>query len=73
MPEPIHLNTIKEILAVLNEKNVDTFIIDFTNWLKIRVEIKGMEAFLVDKNPDTFRWIDDGKNNCHITIHEGEK
>ena len=71
MENKYHIKTIEEILKIVNEDNVNNFIKDFSNWLKFRLSIqskkvKGVE--MVIDNDDTFKWIDDGKNNIKLNI-----
>ncbi len=76
MENKYHIKTIEEILKIVNEDNVNNFIKDFSNWLKFRLSIqskkvKGVE--MVIDNDDTFKWIDDGKNNIKLNIELKKK
>ena len=71
MNEKYNIKTIKEILEIVNEKNVDGFITDFSNWLRFRLivqskQVKGVKMII--DNEDTFNWIDDGKSNIKLNI-----
>jgi len=59
--------TIDGIIDIVNEKNVDNFLIDFNNFIKYRVKIRELEkSGLKIKTDDYFNWIDDGKNEGYI-------
>ena len=59
--------TIDGIIDIVNEKNVDNFLIDFNNFIKYRVKIRELEkSGLKIKTDNYFNWIDDGKNEGYI-------
>lgn len=67
------IKTLADILAVVDEKNVENFLIDFSKWLRFSLHINRIGEILkteVIREQDTFHWIDDGKNdaNIHVTI-----
>ncbi|MEK6878915.1 MAG: hypothetical protein AABY22_04870 [Nanoarchaeota archaeon] len=59
------LKTIKDILDVVNSDNFENFLIDFRAWLKLHIEIKKLNNpdMIIRPNKESFKWIDDGKNN----------
>ena len=71
MNEKYRIKTIKEILEIVNEENVDGFITDFSNWLRFRLHVQSKQVkgvkMIID-NDDTFNWIDDGKKNIKVNI-----
>lgn len=70
-PKEYKIKTIDEIFEVVNEDNVDCFLEDFSNFVKIKVSMrKIIEDFSISTcKPSTgFNWIDDGKNDAEITI-----
>ena len=69
------LKTIKDILDVVDEKNIKAFLNDFRDWLVFKTAVKKADkaiekigAIVKMKNENTMTWIDDGKNNSKITI-----
>ncbi len=52
------LKTIKQIVNVVNEKNLKGFLIDFEAWLEIAIELKNNKTVKFDT--ETFKWTDDG-------------
>ncbi len=67
MKKEYKIKTLADIRNAVNEKNFQEFILDFTRWLAIGLLIKNTEG-VEEKDPDTFHWIDDGKNNISIDI-----
>lgn len=64
------LNTISEILDVVNDKNLENFITDLKSFLKWRIELR-RKSFLGDyfkPKDDVFRWEDDGKHDVKIEV-----
>jgi hypothetical protein len=61
------IKTIKEIIELINETNINNFIVDFTNWLHLRVYVNNLPRNRF-KNNDTFVWIDDDKNEININF-----
>jgi len=68
MSREYKLNTIKEIIDILDNKNVDSFLIDFNNFLRFKVSLKELKEIKVETTDDCFNWIDDGKNDVNINI-----
>jgi hypothetical protein len=67
------ITTLKDVLEVVNENNLQCFIKDLHSWLACRLEIKKQllilgEDILEAEMPNGFTWIDDGKNNANIRI-----
>ena len=70
------IETINDILDVVNSKNKDCFLKDFENWLNATIKVKEVtEAgakLLGAKSASVeckgFTWIDDGKNDEQINI-----
>jgi hypothetical protein len=70
-----HIKTIKELMEIVTEKNIDCFLIDFENWLRLSVKLKSIAKQTGSKMKmlDEFGWIDDGTNDAFITIKVREK
>jgi len=65
--------TIKELLEIVNDKNIDNFLVDFSAWLHMNIEMKkfadGMNLPGIEiRHTDYFHWIDDGKHGATITL-----
>lgn len=65
------LETIKQVLEVVNQDNLQNFLEDFGLWLNLRSQVKDMlikhpEAKVQTK--DVFIWIDDGKHDMNIKV-----
>ena len=68
-----HIRTLRDILEVVDEKNVEGFIKDFSDWLRILVVVAKIDPSQIKVNDkDIFTWIDDGKNNVHVKFHKME-
>lgn len=74
------LKTIKDILEVVNKKNVEAFLKDFTEWLHFTLEIKKAVKFIEKEGVEVSRkyqdemiWIDDGKNEGTIRFEINTK
>jgi len=83
MSKKYDLKTIKEIVEVINPKNIDNFVVDFKAFLAMQVVIKEATKNLSDsitiksledsqKNM-VFTWIDDGKNDVTVKVHIKDK
>ena len=76
MKEKKHeLKTISDIVKVVNEKNVDNFLIDFGDWLNATLQVNSLNDTLskvsklkIIQDIDKMIWIDDGKNDGKIII-----
>jgi hypothetical protein len=73
-PKTYKIQTLSDILDVVNPDNIECFKKDFSEWLNHRVFIK-QAINEINKNagvnvevPNEFTWIDDGKNNADIII-----
>lgn len=68
----IELKTVEDIIKVVNEDNLQNFIVDFTNYLAMHMALKNVQEkekdvdVQVDKT--VFQWIDDGKNEINLKI-----
>jgi len=65
------LKTIKEILDVITPENIEVFKKDFCAFLDYDCEIKKATKEMpnIEIMPaDTFKWIDDGKNDVYMNI-----
>jgi hypothetical protein len=72
------LRTFKDIIEAVTEENVDNFIIDFSNYLKLHLSLKKIKSsptiipqHLADSleiEKDRMVWIDDGKNDVRLII-----
>lgn len=69
-PKQYDLKTVEDITNVLNESNIDNFLVDFKMWLSMRIEFKKIKEMVgVVKFDNTqFRWIDDGKHEADINL-----
>lgn len=65
MNKRYEIKTIKEIIALIDETNINNFIIDFKKWLHLRVYAKKLPRIKFENN-DTFVWIDDNKNEINV-------
>lgn len=65
MNERYEIKTIKEIIELINETNIDNFIVDFTHWLHLRAYVNKLPKTRFENN-DTFVWINDNKNEVNI-------
>jgi hypothetical protein len=70
-----HLRTIKGILSVITEDNVDAFLKDFELWLKLHLHVETMNKVAktnglgrVETQDEEFTWIDDGKHDMHVNL-----
>jgi len=61
------IETIKDILELVNEDNLEYFLTDFNRWLRIVIPIK--ENLFTQ---GTFWWKDDKENNIEIQIAHKE-
>ena len=68
MTREYKLNTIKEIIDILDYENIDNFLIDFNNFLRFKVSLKEIKEIKIKTTDDCFNWIDDGKNDANINI-----
>ena len=62
------IETIKDILELVDEDNLEYFLTDFSKWLRIVIPIKG-NLF----TQETFWWKDDEEENFEIQITRKEK
>ena len=62
------LNTIKEIIDILDYENIDNFLIDFNNFIRFKVSLKELKEIKIETTDDCFNWIDDGKNDVNMNI-----
>lgn len=71
MPKTYNLKTIKEIEDIITKDNIECFKTDFCSWLDILIGMKEINKtsseFFIEIS-DTFKWIDDGKNDKTLTI-----
>lgn len=70
------INTIDMVIQVVNEDNIDNFLVDFGNFLRMALMNKNLGkmayAFGAIKElppPAKFTWIDDGKNDATINVN----
>lgn len=64
------LRTIKQITNVVNENNIDNFLVDFRSFLQTRIGWKKLNMNgLIKIDFTSFNWMDDGKNDVVITIN----
>jgi len=74
-----NITTLEDILKVVNNKNIDNFLIDFSNWLHMNIKLKSsfkIKAAIklgIVKIPNNFSWTDDKKNNITLIVEEKEK
>ena len=64
------LKTLGEVVEVVNEQNIDNFLIDFRGWLELNILKKpAVKMGIVKQEKEVvFHWIDDGKNDVKINI-----
>ena len=65
------IKTIEDILRVVNSKNKENFLKDFSAWLDINIHLKEQIKKLkgkVNLKSVNFVWIDDGKNDISVNI-----
>jgi len=63
------IRTLRDILEVVDDKNIDYFIKDFSDWLYILVIVAKLDKTQIEvNNADIFTWIDDKKNNVHVSF-----
>ena len=63
------IKTLEDVLRVVNDKNVDNFLVDFERWLKIAIATDALTALGIErKNPLAMLWIDDGKTDIKINV-----
>ena len=71
------IKTIWDILKVVNSKNKENFLKDFSAWLDINIhlkeQVKEMGLKKAVKIKPNLVWIDDGKNDIRINIEVREK
>jgi hypothetical protein len=75
MPKEYNLTTLKEILEVVNADNSECFKKDFCSWLDFQIGLKIVaeelnKLFELEEimTSGEMHWIDDGKNEKHITF-----
>lgn len=56
------ISTVKEIVEVVNEKNLEAFMVDFRMWLTIAIDMKKQNNPFLTMLTDKFTWLDDGKH-----------
>lgn len=61
------LSTIKEIMDAVNSQNVEYFLKDFTNFLRLSIDIRKTYGDKV-KQEDYIIWIDDKKSDFAINV-----
>lgn len=65
----IEINTIEDVLKVVNKDNLNDFIIDFKSFLEFRLNFEDMNFLKILKPKDNiFRWINDGEHKATINI-----
>lgn len=70
------ISNLADILKTVNNKNIDCFIKDFEEWLRLSVHLKSQmsiklfEKMGMLKLPSSFKWKDDGKNDTTIIINK---
>ena len=70
-PKRYEINTIEELLAVVTVENMENFIEDFKAFLAVSMLTKTVQDAVGAKGMQTkFVWIDDGKHDIKIDIHE---
>ncbi len=72
------IKTIQDIIDCTDENNLDSFLVDLKNLIKIAhtfqsinnivAEMKDMPKEIAKIKTDGIVWIDDGKNNIKVTI-----
>lgn len=66
------IKTIWDILKVVNSKNKENFLKDFSAWLDINIYLKEqVKKARIEKAVNiksNFIWIDDGKNDISVNI-----
>lgn len=77
-PKQYQLKTLEDVIKAVTPENVDNFLIDFSAWLKLHIATKELRIALASigriETKSEMTWIDDGKNEKHITIKiEDEK
>ncbi len=67
------LKTVAEIRKVVTPENIDNFIVDFKAFIALGMLVDTIGEItngdVQQKEPDTFKWIDDGKNNIESHVH----
>lgn len=60
------LKTIKDILEVVTEDNLENFMVDLMAFLSMRIEFNKLETLkgVIKMDDSCFQWIDDGKHNA---------
>ena len=61
------IETIKDILKLVNEDNLEYFLTDFSRWLRIVIPIKENLS-----TQEIFWWKDDKENNFEVWIPHKE-
>ena len=58
------IKTLKDILEAVNDKNVDGFLLDFEQFLRVAVSAQALnnDIFKLDVDGIGFTWNDDGEN-----------
>lgn len=68
------IRTLRDILEVVDDKNIEYFIKDFSDWLRILVVVGKLDKTQIKlMNSDIFTWIDDKKNNVHVKFHKQQE
>ena len=64
------LKSVEDIINVVNENNLDNFIVDFKNYLAMHIVLKiakeNHKDVDVQVDKTIFQWIDDGKNEINL-------
>lgn len=68
--EEHHLETLAEVLKVVNEDNVGGFLTDSAHWPALDIQLRAPElkGKIELKNRGVFHWIDDGQTEIKATI-----
>lgn len=65
-----NIETIEDILRVVNKDNKENFLKDFSNWIDLNITLREnlMGTKGIVRIESNFVWIDDGKNDYSINL-----
>ena len=69
-----NIETLKDVIEIINEKNIKCFLVDFENWLRLGLTLKKIakESPMIKRveisKENTFKWTDDNKNDINLSV-----
>lgn len=72
-PPSYTFRTLEDIVKVINEEKLETFLKDFSKWISFHTGLRMITLpnefnIRINSRPLEMNWIDDGKNDVNINI-----